>query len=246
MEKDEPDLLDANPVPYLATRRWVLEMYHKYGLDHPFYQSRVLGNFPAQSEDSLFSLEWLERNRELVAVPETRRLKGGLDVAGPGENETALVLLDGPNIVFRESWTDADARGKVVAALRPFMQAEVLANLNVDSVGIGWYMYTHLRDEGFPVTPINVGEPPTDKDKFENLKAELYWNLRDDSQNHELGGLIDEEVGQLASIRYEHTSRGKIKIESKDDALKRGVESPDKAEAIMLAKAPGQEVWEKL
>ena len=40
---------------------------------------------------------------------------------------------------------------------------------------------------------------------------------------------------QLASIRYQINPRGLIEIESKDDLRKRGVRSPDRAEAIMLA-----------
>jgi hypothetical protein len=42
-------------------------------------------------------------------------------------------------------------------------------------------------------------------------------------------------VGQLAGILYEIDSQGRIKIESKEDARKRGVPSPDRADALMLA-----------
>jgi hypothetical protein len=48
--------------------------------------------------------------------------------------------------------------------------------------------------------------------------------------------LIDElATAQLASIRYEINPRGLVEIESKDEMRKRGVKSPDRAEAIMLA-----------
>ncbi len=40
---------------------------------------------------------------------------------------------------------------------------------------------------------------------------------------------------QLASIRYEINPRGQVQIESKDEARKRGIKSPDRAEALMLA-----------
>jgi hypothetical protein len=52
----------------------------------------------------------------------------------------------------------------------------------------------------------------------------------------DLAGLTDDKtIAQLAGIRYSHNSRGQIVIESKDDARKRGVKSPDRAEAIVLA-----------
>jgi hypothetical protein len=51
-----------------------------------------------------------------------------------------------------------------------------------------------------------------------------------------VNGLEDElTIAQLASIRYELNSRGLIEIESKDKMCERGLESPDRAEALMLA-----------
>jgi phage terminase large subunit len=58
----------------------------------------------------------------------------------------------------------------------------------------------------------------------------------------DLAGLTDEKtVAQLSSMRYQHNARGQVVIESKDEARKRGVRSPDRAEALMLAFAP---LWE--
>ncbi len=53
--------LDQNPYPFLTTRRWVKEKYLEWGSGHPLWEARVLGNFPAQSEDALISLTWLEQ-----------------------------------------------------------------------------------------------------------------------------------------------------------------------------------------
>jgi hypothetical protein len=39
----------------------------------------------------------------------------------------------------------------------------------------------------------------------------------------------------MARLRYEVDPRGRIKIESKEKARERGVRSPDRAEALMLA-----------
>ena len=57
---------------------------------HPLWESRVLGNFPKQSQDALISLTWLEqaKQRELRADQEECHLTAGIDVAGPGEDET--------------------------------------------------------------------------------------------------------------------------------------------------------------
>jgi hypothetical protein len=130
-----------------------------------------------------------------------------------------------------------DPRGDVLAALLPYRQQ--LKKINVDSVGIGYYMAQHFKDQGLPVTEINVGEAAKDSEKYSNLKAELYWSFRMRAQAGDLAGLTDERaIAQLAGIRYSHNSRGQVVIESKADARKRGVKSPDRAEAVILAFAP--------
>jgi hypothetical protein len=110
-------------------------------------------------------------------------------------------------------------------------------------VGVGYLMATHLKGLGFPVREVNVGKSSRDSEKYSNLKAELYWGLRMRAEAGEISGLTDERtIAQLAGIRYSHNARGQIVIESKDEALKRGVKSPDRAEALMLAFAKVQHV----
>lgn len=232
-----PDELDDNPRPYLVTRSWVKEKLDEGGEDSPDWQSRVRGQFPSQSPDALISLAWLEAaaRREPGEVSQ-EGLWAGLDVAGPGESETALVVRRGGLIVpgFPRCWTEADPRGAVVAALSPFKAERI--TVNVDSIGQGHYMARHLQDAGYHVRDINVGEAPSDREKFANLKAELYWGLRLRFQQGDMAGLVDEKaISQLAGIRYQHTPRGQVQIESKEAARKRGVASPDRAESVMLA-----------
>lgn len=225
--------LDNNPVPYLTTRRWVREKYREWGRGHPLWESRVLGNFPMQSEDALLSLAWLEKAkyRDDGAVG---AYYAGLDVGGPGESETVLCVRQGQRIVCLEAWSGADPRGEVIAALMPFKDS--LETVNVDRVGIGEYMAKHIADCGYRVREINVGERSGSPAKYVNLKAELYWGLRMRAEAGDIAGLTDERtIAQLTGIRYSHNARGQIVIESKDDARKRGVKSPDRAEAVMLA-----------
>jgi hypothetical protein len=236
--------LDENPWPSLTTRRWVREKYYEWGPGHPLWESRVLGNFPVQSDRSLLSLEWLEkaRLREIEPVAPDgyyEDIHGGLDVAGPGEDETVLVLRRGNRIILLEAWTDTDPRGKVLNALRDFKNR--IQCLNVDTAGMGHYFARHLEDHGYPVVNVNVGESARDQDKFANLKAELYWGLRMRLETGDFSGPMDERtIGQLTGIQYKHNARGQVVIESKDDARKRGVKSPDRAEAVMLAFAEAQ------
>ena len=61
-----------------------------------------------------------------------------------------------------------------------------------------------------------------DSEHSVNAKVEAYWCLQ----------------AQTAGIRYRHTPSGRVEIESKEDAKKRGQQSPERAEALVLA-SPG-------
>jgi hypothetical protein len=55
-------------------------------------------------------------------------------------------------------------------------------------------------------------------------------------EHDQIEGLTDDQtIGQLAEIKYEIDSHGRMKIEPKEKARERGVRSPDRAEALMLA-----------
>lgn len=245
--------LDRAPRPYLITRRFVLEKYHEWGPSHPMWQARVRGQFPEQSEDALISLAWIEQAsyreaREARATP----VVAGIDVAGPGEDETGLMVRDGPHLVAAHFWPHHDPRGEIVAELEPYRGR--LVAVNVDSAGIGYYLALHLADLGFPVRLVNVGVSSVATDeagdsKFANLKGELYWQLRTLFRDGAINGgpLLDEKTkAQLASIRYRHDARGRVVIESKDEARKRGVKSPDRAETLMLTYTTPLEAREEM
>jgi hypothetical protein len=105
------------------------------------------------------------------------------------------------------AWSGIDARGRIAAELAPYRGR--LDAVNVDAIGVGAYFAEHLKDLGFPVRSIRVGEKSRRPDRFVNLKAELYWDLRERFEKGEVDGLKDEQaVGQLATIRYSYNPRG--------------------------------------
>ena len=236
----DEDELDRNVRPYLISRRWVKEKYQEWGPGNPLWESRVMGQFPKQAKDSLLSLTWLERAqaRPPSTYPSNVVFTAGVDVAGPGTDETVVVIRQGDNIIDIRAFTSDDARGDVTAALLPYQSS--LSWVNVDADGLGWYMAQHLKGH-FRVQEIQAGRSAINdcSEQFSILKAQLYWCLRERFEANQVSGLKDERtIAQLASLRYRHNARGQVVIESKDEARKRGVKSPDRAEAMMLAFAP--------
>ena len=169
-----------------------------------------------------------------------------MDVGG-GEAETVAYVCeygrDRRKIIRMGAWRGEDTRGQVVNFLNEFRAH--LSIVRVDSIGVGHNFALHLRDCRFPVEMINVGMACESNSqlgendparRFVNLKACFYQELADAFERDHIEGLTDEAtIGQLAGLLYELDSQGRMKIESKKQARARGVPSPDRAEALMLA-----------
>ena len=240
--------LDYAPVPHLTRRRWVKDMYLKWGPLNPRFQSRVLGEFPTQSSDAVFDLGWIERAKREPTEKELAHAKTsgswaqvGIDVAGPGDDETVAIARVNGIVIARGAWMDADPRGKVVKWLLDVhaYSGWPVGPVVVDTVGIGYNFALHIADQGFQVWGFNASQSPIDKTLFLNGKAEQYFRLRDMYKDDYVCHLPDvwdeDEAAQMSGLKYRETSRGLIEIEPKDEARERGVQSPDRAEAKMLA-----------
>lgn len=227
--------LDRNEYPTLTSRRWVKERALDWGIGSSLWQSRVLGEFPQDGDDSLIPLRLVtDATERKVKVEEEPTWQVGIDVAGPGADETVMVVRKGGRVVLMKAWASADPRGEVLAALAPYQDHN--PTICIDSIGIGYYMGQHIRDQGYLVLDVNVGRPAVDKKRFSNWKAELFWGLRDVFVEGDIELPRDEKlISQLSALRYEYNSRGLVQIESKDSMARRGVRSPDRAEALMLA-----------
>lgn len=227
-------------VPGLVTQADMDKGAADWGRESALYRATFDAEF-GLSPDGLLPLAWLMAAKARPAAEDdgVSPVTAGIDVAGPGEDETSLWLRQGPSLIYHQAWVEPDPRGQVVAVLNPYRAQGRLVAVNVDSAGIGYYFGKHLQDLGFKVNMVNVGESARDGEQFANLKAELYWALRMRFQAGDVAGLTDSlALAQLASIRYTHNARGQVVIESKESARKRGVKSPDRAEGIMLAFAP--------
>ncbi len=83
-----------------------------------------------------------------------------------------------------------------------------------------------------------MSEKSSDSERYHNLRAELWWGLRERlNPEKELIALPpdDELLSELASVKYKVDARGAIQIESKEDMKKRLGHSPDRADAVVLA-----------
>lgn len=245
LEMSEAEL-DYAPFPNLIRRRWVKDRYLRWGPGNPRYISRVLGEFPGASEFAVFDLASITHAQREPTAQELARADGchiqvGIDVAGPGDDETAACARVNGIRIAHEQWSHTDANIPVANWLHNLRQTQPyqLGPVVVDVFGIGAELGIFLAEQGFEVYGFQGGKVAIDAEKFLNAKSEAYWRLRDMYRAkyicHLPGALDEEKEAQLCGILWKEKGRDLIQIEPKEEARKRGVSSPDRAEAEILA-----------
>lgn len=223
--------------PMLVSQEWAEDARKRWGTDSPLYQSKVLGEFPDVSEDTLIPAAWIIAAQQRELAPEPPGVLG-VDVARFGSDRSVVYHRQGGYVRLYRDWahhpTTATA-GLVIEALRD-TGAE---RAQVDGVGVGGGVVDMLNEQGYPVTDLQAGGSARDGKRFKNARAEWYWTLRElfDPANAaiDIDPHDDELASQLGSLKFIYDSRGRVQIESKDDMRKRGMPSPDRADALMLA-----------
>ena len=108
----------------------------------------------------------------------------------------------------------------------------------VDVIGLGAGVVDELLEVGLLVRAVNVAESPSTKGTYLNLRAELWFKVRDWLGGRDVRIPNDDIlISELSSPIYKFNSAGKIKIESKEEMKKRGLPSPDRADALALTMA---------
>ena len=226
------------PYPRLITPQWVSDRFKAWGEASAPYQVRVMGNFPQQGEDTLIPLLWIELAMERWEdTPDGQPVQLGVDVAAYGSDKTVIAVRKGQKLTELKVYSQKNTRetaGLVSAQAREHGTRKIA----VDEIGIGRGVVDSLDEEGYSYTGVNVSERSTDPDRYHNLRAELWWNMREllDPDKDPVALPPDDELlSELASVKYKVDARGAIQIESKEDMKKRLGHSPDRADAVVLA-----------
>ena len=236
-------------IPGAVTREWCESRREEWGEESPLYQARVLGEFPDEGEDTLIRLSWVERAFNGVVAfgsggavdhpvaSDDRTLT--CDVARYGQDETVIGLRTGNHYKELCRYNGKDLMqtcGHIVRYKKEFSPDTIV----VDDDGLGGGVTDRLREQGISVTAFRGGEKPT-TGEFINKRAETWWAMR---EAFRLGDITIEAPDpdgmkyQLTAPKYSYDSKGRIRLESKDDMKKRGVKSPDRADALAMSFAP--------
>ena len=225
----------------LVSQDFIDEMKLRYGEESNAYRIRVLGEFPLADDDTIIPFHLIDAavNRDVEVTSE--QPIWGLDVARFGSDKTALLKRTGNVVTDITQWQGLDLMqtvGRVKAEYDGLPFHARPSQIIVDVIGMGGGVVDRLRELGLPVRGVNVAETPSMGGTYLNLRAELWFKVKGWLEGRASKIPRNETlIAELASIRYGFQSTGKIKAESKDEMKKRGIASPNIADALCLTMA---------
>ena len=209
-----------------------------YDEDSDFFRVRVRGVFPRSSDHQFIPSDIVENARGKHLRPEEYNFAAvviGVDRAWSGD-ETKIYLRQG--LMSKKLATfNKNEDDFLVAGHLARYEDEYKADAVFIDFGYGTGLFSAGKQMGREWILVNFGSSPIDN-KYVNKRIEM-WGLMKEWLGS--GGSIPDEqdlVNDLISPEaYEKqtgASAGKLILESKDDMRRRGIDSPDDADALGL------------
>lgn len=241
-----------------TSRENIQMLIEKYGADSDVVRIRVYGEFPKAEPDVFIPLEMAERAAGTKVEPVGNILSIGVDVARFGGDETVIAPRIGGKVfplrTYQKQGT-TETTGYVLSAALEFRKRYpqiTRVRIKVDDSGVGGGVTDLLkeivREQNLPydIIPVNNGESADDKEHYDDRGTESWANIREVlrenftafMQGHPATVELPNDaklIKQLTTRKYRMTRKAKIRIESKDDMKKRGLQSPDRADAVILS-----------
>jgi hypothetical protein len=246
--------LTGEPVPDYVRRglinRTTVERWgEQWGTDSPLYLSKVRGVFPDRSSHNVISPALIRRAFQ-AEFPGTEPGCFGLDVSRSAHGDECALYRDRGGVIREvKVWRQPDATETAAIVLRETASTPAVP-ISVDTDGVGGPVYDLLRRgmhevrglhpsrQSRRVLPFSVNQSPRRPRDFDSRRSEIWWSAREELED----GMwdLDEEdaelVGQLTAPRWHVDHRGRIHVETKDELARRGISSPDRADAAIIAR----------
>lgn len=221
----------------MAWRRHKLvdDFRNDVGLFDQEYPATPALAFRKGTANSLVKLAMVERAMATKLIEETTSPRiMGVDPAEYGDDDTAIAVRTGRVV---ESIERHHGKGpmEVVGLVAARADRIKPVAINVDCTGIGSGIADRLSELGYPVNRVHFGERAIESEQYVIRRDEMWGEMAkwlEDAPN----SMPDDPVlaADLTGPGYTYDSSRRLKLERKEDMKKRGLSSPDSADAVAL------------
>lgn len=220
----------------MANQSQIAAWIADYGEDSDFVRVRVRGVFPRAGSAQFIDADTIEAARTRpVDADGSASLVMGVDVARFGDDQSVIRFRQGrdarslPPLTFRG--IDTMQLAGIVAH---WANRVAPAAVFVDGNGVGGGVVDRLRQLRVNVIEVQSGAKARNERDYTNKSAEMWAGMRDWLK---AGGAVDDSHDLLADLggrEYGFDQNNRLQLEKKDDMKKRGLASPDHADALAL------------
>lgn len=210
----------------------------KKQMSENLFRQEYLCDFDASSDDVLIPLslitEAFDRPIGYHHMPAVMGVDVGMSLSG---DASAIVVRQGGVITYMDEFRLDDTL-QIAGKVRDVAKAVGAIAVYIDGIGWGAGVGHTLSGWGIPTHSVNVGEGASAGESFNRLRDELWWKCREFFQERQCSILESKHrnklAAELSSPTYGYTPAGKTKVEGKDEMKKRGVPSPNLADALCM------------
>jgi hypothetical protein len=211
-----------------------------WGEDSDFFRVRVKGMFPKGGDMQFIPNDYV---MGAMAAGPGRYLGNdplicGIDVARGGDDNCMIQFRRGRDAVSEKTYRIPGEKSRdsmrVVSLVTEVLKRHRPDVTFLDETGLGGPIADRLNQLGYHVVGVNFGSKADDEKYYRNKAAEMWARMRDWLKD---GGAIPDNnqlEQELTSREYGHNEKNQLVLERKVDMKKRGLGSPDWADAFAL------------
>ena len=216
---------------------WIDEQTEKWGIEHPLIRSMIYGEFMDLGSENLV----IPYNTLQFCYQNPPQKRAGQRIAfcdfAAGGDENVLCIREGNEILPLKCWKERNTMDSVGRFIMEFKKSDLDPScIYADAGGLGIPMCDALAEAGWAVNRVNNGSKAYDDRHYGNRGAEMWYESARIIEKAE--AILPEDdllIEQLTTRLGKTNSKGKLMLESKDDMKSRGINSPDRGDAVVGA-----------
>ena len=207
--------------------------------EHPIYRSMILAEFTEGSDNLIIPRSTLMSALENKPPARHGATYAGIDWAAGGD-ETVLATRTGNQLRILYANREKDTTRSAELIVGQCRKAGIPQDSAFgDMGGLGRAIMQHAaKVHGYRMREFNGGLPASEPKSYRNANVEAWLYFRMSLERGEIhfpDGLTEEEIQQLTNRYLLWDDKGLLRCETKSEMAERGVHSPDRADALIMA-----------